>query len=44
MLFYAWNEVDEGGWLVPDRSRGTARLDAIRRVVDEVRAGAGAAR
>ena len=34
MLFYAWNEVDEGGWLVPDKSSGTARLDAIRKVVD----------
>jgi hypothetical protein len=35
MLFYAWNEVDEGGWLVPDKGQGTAKLDAIRKVVDE---------
>ncbi len=35
MLFYAWNEVDEGGWLVPDKGQGTAKLDAIRRVVEE---------
>jgi hypothetical protein len=37
MLFYAWNEVDEGGWLVPDKGQGTAKLDAIRSVVDEIR-------
>jgi hypothetical protein len=37
MLIYAWNEVDEGGWLVPDQGQGTARLDAIRRVVDAMR-------
>ncbi|MCX6896692.1 MAG: hypothetical protein NTZ16_14620 [Verrucomicrobia bacterium] len=37
MLFYAWNEVDEGGWLVPDKGQGTAKLDAIRKVVDERR-------
>ena len=36
-LFYAWNEVDEGGWLVPDKGQGTAKLDAIRKVVDERR-------
>lgn len=34
-LFYAWNEVDEGGWLVPDKGQGTAKLDAIREVVKE---------
>ncbi len=37
MLIYAWNEVDEGGWLVPDKGQGTAKLDAIRSVVDEFR-------
>ncbi len=36
LLFYAWNEVDEGGWLVPDRGQGTAKLDAIRGVVDSL--------
>lgn len=35
MLWYAWNEMDEGGWLVPDKGRGTAKLDEIRAVVDE---------
>jgi hypothetical protein len=39
VLFYAWNEVDEGGWLVPDRGQGAAKLDAIRGVVDEMRHG-----
>ena len=39
MLFYAWNEVDEGGWLVPDKGRGTGKLDEIRKVVDERRQG-----
>ncbi len=29
LLIYAWNETDEGGWLVPTVSEGTARLDAI---------------
>jgi hypothetical protein len=37
MLFYSWNEVDEGGWLVPDKGQGTAKLDAIRSVVNERR-------
>jgi hypothetical protein len=41
MLIYAWNEVDEGGWLVPDKAQGSARLDAIRRVVDAQRSGPG---
>ena len=30
ILIYAWNESDEGGWLVPTKSEGTARLDALR--------------
>lgn len=34
MLFYAWNEVDEGGWLVPDLGSGSAKLDTIRGVVE----------
>jgi len=29
-LIYAWNENDEGGWIVPTLQDGTARLDAIR--------------
>ena len=30
IMIYAWNESDEGGWLVPTKTEGTARLDAIR--------------
>ena len=33
VLIYAWNEFDEGGWLAPTLSEGTARLDALRRVL-----------
>ncbi len=33
VLIYAWNEFDEGGWLCPTRSEGTARLDAVRKVL-----------
>jgi hypothetical protein len=29
-LIYAWNENDEGGWLVPTLGDGTKRLDALR--------------
>ena len=29
-IAYAWNESDEGGWLVPTHREGTARLDAVR--------------
>jgi hypothetical protein len=32
-LIYAWNENDEGGWLVPTRGESTARLDAISKVL-----------
>jgi hypothetical protein len=34
MIIYAWNENDEGGWLIPTLSEGTARLDAIARVLN----------
>ena len=32
ILIYAWNEIDEGGWLVPSLwpDQGSRRLDAIR--------------
>jgi len=30
VIIYAWNETDEGGWIHPTLSEGTARLDAIR--------------
>jgi hypothetical protein len=33
VLIYAWNESDEGGWLVPTHAEGTARLDALREVL-----------
>ena len=33
LLIYAWNENDEGGWLVPTQQEGTARLDALREVL-----------
>lgn len=39
VLFYAWNEIDEGGWLVPDKEHGTAKLDEIRKAVDECQTG-----
>lgn len=37
VLIYAWNEFDEGGWLAPalppPDGEGTARLDALRKVL-----------
>jgi len=37
VLIYAWNEIDEGGWLVPalpaPHGQGTARIDALRKVL-----------
>jgi len=33
VLIYAWNEFDEGGWLAPTLGDGTARLDAIAKVL-----------
>jgi hypothetical protein len=33
ILIYAWNEFDEGGWLAPTLSDGTARLDALKAVL-----------
>jgi len=32
-IIYAWNEFDEGGWLAPTLSEGTARLDAVAGVL-----------
>jgi hypothetical protein len=29
VLIYAWNELSEGGWLVPTLKQGTAKLDAL---------------
>ena len=37
VLVYAWNEIDEGGWLMPalppPDGEGAARLDALRKVL-----------
>jgi len=33
VIVYAWNEHDEGGWLCPTLSEGTARIEAIGRVL-----------
>lgn len=33
IVIYAWNELDEGGWLVPTVSEGVARLEAIGKVL-----------
>ena len=33
VLIYAWNENDEGGWIVPTLAEGTAHLDAISTVL-----------
>ena len=37
VLIYAWNEIDEGGWLVPalppPQGEGAARIDALRKVL-----------
>lgn len=41
VLIYAWNEIDEGGWLVPTLSEGDARLRAIAKVLARSRQGAG---
>jgi hypothetical protein len=32
-IIYAWNEHDEGGWLTPTLAEGSARLDAIGKVL-----------
>lgn len=38
VILYAWNELDEGGWIVPTLSEGTARLDAIGEALRALRA------
>jgi pectate lyase len=35
VLIYAWNEFDEGGWICPTLEGGSARLDAIGKVLKE---------
>jgi len=35
VIIYAWNENDEGGWLVPTLGEGTTRLDALAKVLKD---------
>jgi len=34
LIIYSWNEYGEGAWLTPTKSEGTARLDAIAKVIN----------
>jgi len=34
IIIYAWNELTEGGWLVPTRGPGTARIEATAQVLN----------
>jgi hypothetical protein len=36
VLIYAWNENGEGGWLTPTKSENSARLDAVKKVINEI--------
>jgi hypothetical protein len=36
LLMYAWNEIDEGGWIVPDLQTRTVYLEAIREVLTPI--------
>ena len=38
VLIYAWNELSEGGWLVPTLKQGTAKLDALASLLGPDRA------
>jgi hypothetical protein len=33
VIIYAWNENDEGGWIVPTLSEKTGKLDAIKKIL-----------
>ena len=35
VLIYAWNEHDEGGWLCPTIDEDTARLEALKAMLDD---------
>ncbi|GIQ73817.1 hypothetical protein [Bradyrhizobium sp. RD5-C2] len=37
ILIYAWNENDEGGWLIPTLPCKTERLEALRKVLKDLR-------
>ncbi len=39
VLFYAWNEFDEGGYLAPTKGEGAARIEALARVLRPAPAG-----
>ena len=32
-LIYAWNEHDEGGWLCPTLYEGSARIEAVGKMI-----------
>jgi hypothetical protein len=34
LLLYAWNELDEGGHMLPTLAEGTARIEAVREAID----------
>jgi hypothetical protein len=36
VLCYAWNEYNEGGWICPTHSEGTAKLDAISELLNKI--------
>lgn len=37
ILVYAWNEIDEGGWLVPHKGDGGSRLQTISKTIGRQR-------
>ena len=39
ILIYAWNETDEGSWLLPTLTEGAARLEAIKEMLQKHEAG-----
>lgn len=39
ILVYAWNENDEGGWLMPTMGDGTGRVVEIRKVLERIKTG-----
>ena len=34
VIIYAWNELEEGGWMTPSRGEGTARIDTTGEVLN----------
>lgn len=37
IIIYAWNELSEGGWIVPTKEEGVRRLEAFARALDRSR-------